>query len=223
MTITSAEVEAIVRVVLRRLAGGNLSSPKPGASDATSHGGDGTLPASTLVLDERLITLDSLKGKLADKTSLQVPHNAVLTPAVLDELRGHGVELQKVNFAPAPNTWPGGPDSRLLVVAGGSLHAALGTLGEFTACSKNSPADVRRIAAHLNSGGKAAIWNTTTPFAAIRAAASNSSLQAVQLHRLEDWQRAVSQADPNVVIIDQESWKANQLQKLALLMLRRLK
>ena len=223
MTVTSAEVEAIVRVVLRRLTGGSLSSPQPAASEASSRGGDGTLPASTLVLNERLITLDSLKGKLPNKTTLQVPHNAVLTPAVLDELRGHGVDLQKVNFATAANNSPVGPDPRLLVVADGSLHATLGKLGEFTACSQNCPADVRRIAAHLNSGGKAAIWNTTTPFAAIRAAAGNGSLQAVQLHRIEDWQRAANQADPNVVIIDQESWEANQVQDLALAMLRRLK
>lgn len=223
MTVTSAEVEAIVRVVLRRLAGGNLSSPKPAANGATSGGGDGTLPASTLVLEERLITLDSLKGKLTEKTALQVPHNAVLTPAVLDELRGQGVELQKVNFSSAVDSSTGGPDSRLLIVADGSQHAALGRLGEFTACSQNSPADVRRIAAHLNSGGKAAIWNTATPFAAIRAAAGNSSLQAVQLHQLEDWQRAANQADPNVVIIDQESWNADQVQELAFAVLRRLK
>jgi hypothetical protein len=76
MTFTEQDVEQIVIEVIRRLGG---------------------LPRAThpkeLKLDERVITLRSIEGKLADVKRMLVAANAVVTPAVKDELTAREIEL----------------------------------------------------------------------------------------------------------------------------------
>ena len=80
MTFSEEQVEWIVMEVLRRLrvAGAERSSC-PGQSE--------------LAIAERVVTLRSIEGRLAGVMRLVVAPRAVITPAVKDELKRHGVEL----------------------------------------------------------------------------------------------------------------------------------
>jgi hypothetical protein len=78
MSLSEAEIEIVVREVLRRLA---AMAPQPLAQ------------ASTLSLSARVVTMAELKGKLQGVDRLQVPRRAVVTPAARDYLREHGVQL----------------------------------------------------------------------------------------------------------------------------------
>lgn len=75
-------VEFIVREVIRRLTGGTGA-----ASVAT--------PARELAVQERLVTLATLHGKLDGVRRVSVGRRAIVTPAVRDELSRRQIELQR--------------------------------------------------------------------------------------------------------------------------------
>lgn len=75
-------VEYIVAEVLRRLREQGISV----VSDAASSGRD-------LVLDDQVVALAKLNGRLSNVERLIVKQRAIVTPAVKDELKEKGVEL----------------------------------------------------------------------------------------------------------------------------------
>ena len=83
MTFTEADVERIVVEVIRRLRA--MDSPAaPAVPAPVGH---------DLVLTERVITMRTVDGRLAGVQRLLVPPNAVVTPAVKDELKQRKIEL----------------------------------------------------------------------------------------------------------------------------------
>jgi len=78
MTLKAEEIERIVQEVIRRLtsAGVQVTKLKP-----------------TLELEDRLVTLASLEGRLEGIRQLVVLPKAVVTPSVRDELRDKKIEL----------------------------------------------------------------------------------------------------------------------------------
>jgi len=78
MTFTEEQVERIVLEVIRRLG---LLDQKP------------VHPAADLRLDQRVITMDTIKGKLTSVSRLVVSGRSVITPAVRDELKRRNIEL----------------------------------------------------------------------------------------------------------------------------------
>lgn len=222
MTIHSAEIEAIVKVVLQRLK--TVVAPMDAeAADTAERVPTAKLPSTpahaearateVFRLDSRLVTLEMLRGQLAGINTVQVHPKAIVTPAVMDELRAKNIRL--IRDAQANTTSSARYDQRMLVVWEAQKLSPLAASFECLASSHHSSADVGRIAAHLNSGGLAALWCTRTPFAAIRAAATNPVLKAVQIERPEDLVRATREAEPNVIIVDDTRWQPTQLTHLA--------
>lgn len=83
MTFTEADVERIVAEVIRRLRAME-SSPAPVVAGPVVH---------DLVLTERVITMRTIDGRLVGVQRLLVPAKAVVTPAAMDELKKHKIEL----------------------------------------------------------------------------------------------------------------------------------
>ena len=77
MTVTLEQLEWIVQEVIRRLR--LLDSNLP--------------PTDELRLTDRVVTLATLKDRLANVTRVSVPPRAVVTPAVWDELKHRKIEL----------------------------------------------------------------------------------------------------------------------------------
>ena len=78
MRLADAEIERIVREVIRRL---------------TSAGVQVDTATSTLKIDKRLVTLATIEGQLEGIQKLVVMPKAVVTPSVRDELRDKKIEL----------------------------------------------------------------------------------------------------------------------------------
>jgi hypothetical protein len=78
MTFTKEQVESIVLEVIRRLG---VLDQKPIHS------------AADLRLDERVITMDLVTGKLTGVCRLIVNGRSIITPSVRDELRSRNIEL----------------------------------------------------------------------------------------------------------------------------------
>jgi hypothetical protein len=82
MTFTQEQVETIVLEVIRRLG---LLDQTPASSSAD------------LRLGERVITMNTIKGKLAGKSRLVVNSRTIVTPSVKDELKQRNIELVRQN------------------------------------------------------------------------------------------------------------------------------
>lgn len=79
MNFTEDQIERIVQEVIRRLTSVGHSV--------------GVRTAAELVIDDRVISLASVEGKLSGVSQLVVRKKAVVTPSVKDELRQKNVEL----------------------------------------------------------------------------------------------------------------------------------
>ena len=85
--IDPAWFERIVEEVIRRLVERGVQMAPAGASELTSE----------LNLDDRLVTLATLGKQLDGIKQVTVPHRAVVTPSVIDELRGRSITLVRRN------------------------------------------------------------------------------------------------------------------------------
>jgi hypothetical protein len=221
MSITSAEIESIVRAVIQRIEAmprTSLSIPSGSSSNSTSLGlqlpvetsAATTSTAAELRLSGPVISLESLRNRLDGVRVLRVSKIAVVTPAVQDELRALGIQL--VRESPQAVTRTG--QSSILVVSSNHHSRPLLKLAEVIAPTSNCSADVSRIAAHLNSGGTGAIWCSKTPFAAARACGRNAALHAIQLPCIKQFDQAMIEAEPNLLILDLAGWSEEQLFEL---------
>jgi hypothetical protein len=89
MSVSEADIDRVVREVLRRLAAMTPSPLEPAAA------------ATTVSLTTRVVTMAELKRKLDGVQRVEVPYRAVVTPAARDYLRERGVQLV---YAAAPAT-----------------------------------------------------------------------------------------------------------------------
>lgn len=80
-------VEFIVREVIRRLKADGQFMPSVSAQPAVT--------ARELHLTDRVITLVSLQGRLDGVTEVTTARNAVITPAVRDELASRRIVLTR--------------------------------------------------------------------------------------------------------------------------------
>ena len=80
--------ERIVQEVIRRLLASGV--------DVAESGGVET-PARELAINDRVVTLETLRGRLTNVDRLIVPKKAIVTPAVKDELKDRGIEWTRVS------------------------------------------------------------------------------------------------------------------------------
>ncbi|TWT85930.1 hypothetical protein Pla123a_07370 [Posidoniimonas polymericola] len=83
MTLSQEQLEWIVAEVVRRLQAGGVTLQAAAA------------PKQELALSERLVTLETLRGRLAGVSRLRVEAGAIVTPAVVDLLKDNQVQLVK--------------------------------------------------------------------------------------------------------------------------------
>jgi hypothetical protein len=94
MTFTQEQVERIVVEVIRRL--GLLDTNPKRQRGMTGDGvpvDERSSSTAELRLSDKVISLRLLDGKLSGVTRLVIPHPAIITPAVKDELKARKIEL----------------------------------------------------------------------------------------------------------------------------------
>lgn len=190
---TAIEIETIVRVVVERLRGLQPAQVMEQSSPQTKLVTVNNKPqeSKTLSLDSRLVTLERLRGRLSGIEIVEVADRAIVTPAVVDELRDRGVRLHRR----AANTSIRSVDSaaeRVLVMAS---QAAV-----------DQQQALEAITRHLRDSRNVAIWSSKRPYAAAIAASSNPSVKALQLSSPAEFERAMSEAKPNLLVVDERHW-----------------
>lgn len=213
MNITAAQIEDIVRVVLQRLQSDAatpqivpaLPSQKMDLQGEAKQDFQSAVPGE-LRLTDRVITLDTLKGRWSGTQSVVIHPKAVVTPATLDELRTRNIRL--VRQLPQSNLASRRKAPLLLV----TTQSQLNLLGK-RVCSQQAESlasdeidtGLAAVSSHLAASGSGVVWCTETPFAAV-AATYGKTWRTVQLLDQRDLAPALQQAEPNVIVVDRRTW-----------------
>lgn len=235
MSLPSQEIESIVRMVLDRLRDGLLTSGEaptatPNAIATTSKT---TIPASptspgTLVIEDSLITLQSLGDRLSGVTTLQVSKRSVVTPAVQDELRQRKIKLvrgatnaAKSSLKPTSSTNPTSNSSSKsafvmnVIASDAKLKVVRGVNKLIAVQSIVDQADTDKLASSLTMGNTKTLWCSALPFsAAVSLSNQAPRLRSITLSQAADLQRAVREADPHVIVVDEKYWTSFQVARL---------
>ena len=113
MSQTAVDIERIVREVLAEMVAEPGAAARTDAAEASAPAAaeSSTAPAGTLVLTDRVVTLEQLGGRMPSMRRLMVPEGAVITPAVRDELRRRGMTLEYGGTAVPVSGGAAAPDS----------------------------------------------------------------------------------------------------------------
>ncbi len=234
MSIPSQEIESIVRMVIDRLRDGLLTSGEattatPNAIVSTAKSTTPASPSSpgTLVIDDSLITLQSLGDRLSGVTTLQVSKRTVVTPAVQDELRKQKIKLVRgTTNAVTPSTNSSSTYSSSnssskstvtmnVIASDAKLKVVRGVNKLIAVQSIVDQADTDKVASSLTMGNTKTLWCSALPFAAAVSLASQAPrLRSVTLSQAADLQRAVREANPHVIVVDERHWTSFQVARL---------
>ena len=229
MSLPSQEIESIVRMVLDRLRDGLLTSGE--ATTATPNAiattANTTIPApptspGTLVIEDSLITLQSLGDRLSGVTTLQIAKRSVVTPAVQDELRQRKIKLVrgttstlKTNSNPTASSSSKSAVTINVIASDAKLKVVRGVNKLIAVQSIVDQADTNKLASSLTIGNTKTLWCSALPFAAAVSLASQAPrLRSITLSQAADLQRAVREADPHVIVVDEKHWSSFQVARL---------
>jgi hypothetical protein len=87
MNLTAADIDRIVAEVVRRLRAIMATSSTPAAAVRET--------TNSLNLSDKVITLQTLRGRLEGITTVIVSERAIVTPAVKDELRDRKIRWER--------------------------------------------------------------------------------------------------------------------------------
>lgn len=163
-----------------------------------------------LRLDVKLVTVETLKGKLSESvTVLCVPTKAVVTPAVKDELKQRGVELRRTDQTDCgqKQTTPA-----VLNAAKQSVPAAWQSTARTEQVGSLSQAVDRAIT--LAKSDQMAVILSDQPELAAAAANRKSGIRAMVACGSHDWQAAVKSLGANLVVCHPSQWQDSEVPRL---------
>ncbi len=209
MTPTASEIETIVRRVLSTLT----------AIGAQSHSEKSVL-SNRLSLTDQVISLQSLKNRLAGIQVLEVGRAAVLTPAAKDYCRELRVELVRVELVRSAIGETSSINSSPIALARPQRLVVAGSTNYMTSiakqlCSKQAAvidksADdataMRTIAEKLRTGHQAGVAIVESPHAACWQAARDDRLRPAVIAHWSDLDDVLREVPVNVLVLSSKSW-----------------
>ena len=209
MTPTASEIETIVRRVLSTLT----------AIGAQSHS-ETSVQSNRLSLTDQVISLQSIKNRLAGIQVLEVGRAAVLTPAAKDYCRELRVELVRVELVRSEIGEKSSMNSSPIALARPQRLVVTGSANYMTSiskqlCSKQAAvieksADdataMRTIAEKLRSGHQAGVAIVESPHAACWQAARDDRLRPAVIARWSDLDDVLREVPVNILVLSSKSW-----------------
>lgn len=194
--ITTQQIERIVREIVSRLNNGNAQVTQNGSSEKTEN------QVGTLTLTEKVVSVETLGGKLDNVSQLRLQPKAVLTPAARDELRDKGIEIL---FDHAVATTTGRPDLILGTTDetnAQQLSDRLAQIGIKTQLIHDNCA--RRLVANLTkrfSTTGRLIVVADQPYTATCVANRNQNVRAAVVRDEAELKIVSKEISPNVIVI----------------------
>jgi hypothetical protein len=190
----TAAIEAIVREVLRRLASAGTTN-----SDAKIETDDHSFECS-----DKVIALQTLRGKLDNVKTLRLKPKTIVTPAVRDELRDRKIKI--VFDLVSDETTKCGTTFLL-----GTTCQSTGTnlrdrlVADGTQIQLHTEACVSQLADTISqkvSSATGALIVTDQPYTAVCVANRNSNVQAVAVRDQCELTAAKAELNPNCVVLN---------------------
>ncbi len=223
MTLPADQLDSLVRVVIERLRamgiGLQVDSPMPSQDEGR---GPEALSATAqpvetgqLQLDARVITLETLKGRLNSVTALIVHPKAVVTPAVKDEVRRLGIKIVRKlpwrdqTVAQQPCILLVCPQEQVARYSRFVCPRQARVLGD-----GQPTATLSAIESHLTQPNRLVVWCTGHPFSAMANTFGHPSIRSVQLPALPDLGLALHQATPNMIVVHCRDWTVHSVANL---------
>lgn len=189
-------IERIVREVVSRLRNANAHPAQNGNSTETED------QAGTLSLAEKVISLETLSGKLDNVSQLSLQPKAVVTPAAHDELRDKGIEI---TFEQAVAKSSGQPELILATTDETNDPQLLDRLTRIGIKAElKQDKNVRRLVANLArrfSTTSRAIVFADQPYTANCVANQNPGIRAAVVRDDAEWKIVKKELNPNVIVI----------------------
>ena len=205
MPRAEVDIEAIVREVVRRLR----------AMDAgNGHSTTTPIDPGSLELRDKVITLSTLEKQLSGVRKVTVARGAIVTPAVMDELKDREIELVRcsnMNGKAIAGTHRAAAKTRehfAIVVAQDNCSIDINALekqlpsAQFVRAESNSLESTLETIAASTSQGQLAVLLTNTPSSAVIAANRNPQIRAAVGFNFPAVRRAVDEAGANLLAID---------------------
>jgi hypothetical protein len=207
-TATTEDIERIVREVMAQLgvASKTAAAPPPAAPTSAPPAVSPAARDGDVCVDLRVVTLESVAGRLSGAKQLIVPAHALVTPAVRDELRRKRVALVRGSAAAGVrNEHP-----RLLLVVGRTRHdpaAAVQMLTQEGIDVQTESFDCMiaatdKLAAAVAPGQSLGLLWTQHTAAGLCLANRHAGLRAVLATSVPATAAAVSAVGANVLVVD---------------------
>lgn len=220
MNITASEIERIVRDVLKSMASSELvlATANPLQSTVSS-------PKAAVSLGDAVIGLEALRAIPTGITSIQVPSQAVVTPAARDWLRDRGVSLARgtaMSAKPVPVVAsatipqvanPSTPPSPARLFIAGAVDWLPGLSKQL--CPKQSriaervaddASAVRAIAVAIRSGYRSGLALVDAPHSALWQAARDELMRPAVVSQWSDLAEIFREVPVNLLIVPSKRW-----------------
>lgn len=228
------QVDRLVRDAIREL---RAAAPAP--AGASPVGPSAIVPAplqqpepGTAALNERIISLAALNGRLDGARRLIVPTNAIVTPAARDELRQRGVILERLSKPAAAaesvaasdggDVWLAAADTGYSPLELVRALAQSGMAAQAIESRKNSRpgrseliSAVAAICEKLTAGGARGILLTSRTAAASCLANRRRRIRAAVVFDAASLEEAVAELGANLLVLSPAAQSRHQLKRLA--------
>ena len=207
-------IERVVREVIKRLS--------QSTSEATTSGDAGSSPkqiaeAGEWKLNQRVISLEAITGKLDNINVLRLPSKAVVTPAARDELRSRNVAV-RFDLSRQQNIFTG---KQLMLgvtneLTGKDVAGQLNALG--IQAELHHDDRISRLVANL--GGRVSALRrclviTGEPYTAVCVANRNANVRAAMVRDETELRMAQAELNPNFLVLPVERLALSKIDEIA--------
>lgn len=208
-------VDKIVREVMLRLQGLEKTSATTNSPAAT------TTPenAGALVVNEKVVTTILLRDRLKKQSEVQVQQKAIVTPAVLDELKDRNIRLTRMNETHTATTQTGNRNSAPFICVARLSQPFVPTdwlrehWGPFDQCCESDFETLgKSLAERLDETGRA-ICFASQPHRAVALLNRQPELRAAFARSNREVAEVITSLAANVLVVD-SLMKRNQQQVL---------
>ena len=195
-----AAIESIVREVLRRLQ--RVGNHNPIA--ATTSNSNGHHDSHSFECGDKVIAMETLRGKLDNIKTLRVKPKTIITPSVRDELRGRKIEIAFDLGSSGSST-----NVPATVLLGTTCNSTGNRLrDQLVANGTQVQLQVEKSAAQLAikvgnkiSSSMPGLIVTDQPYTVVCSANRNSNVRAVVIGDPNELRAAKAELNPNCVVI----------------------
>lgn len=199
--MNEVDIDAVVREVVRRL----MAATATGAAAPSSQ--SSTSDTDCVSVSDKVVTLGLLEGRLTTAKRLLVRRQAVVTPAVRDELRKRNIHLEFVDQkapCPASSQWLLAMDNVVATTTSGWETVGIGE--QLKSTSRQTLAEfLRELAFRILSERKLGVLISPRPAAAACLANRRPGIRAALGCDARQVSEAMKNLSPNLLVLDSQN------------------